>query len=162
MLDRVTGIGERIAEVVISEIGVDMTRFPTEKHISKWAGVCPGNNESGGRRRSGKTTKGNRAVRAALTQAAWVAVRQKGTYLALAYERMKGRMGAKKAIVAIAHKMLVMIYHMLSKREEYREPEIATSQHRAVADERARLLHKLSQLGVTVTIKEVAEVSDAA
>ena len=162
MLDRMTGIGERIAEVVISEIGVDMSRFPSEKQISKWAGLCPGNNESGGRRRSGKTTKGNRAVRAALTQAAWVAVRKKGSYLALIYERMKGRMGAKKAIVAIAHKMLVMIYQMLRKREAYREPELATYQRRAVADERARLLHKLSQLGVKVTIEEIAEVSGAA
>lgn len=162
MLDEITGVGERIAEVIISEIGVDMSRFPSAGHLSSWAGVSPGNNQSGGRRRSGKTTKGDRALKAALTQAAWAASRKKGSYLAMRYEQWKGRLGAKRAIVAIAHKILVIIYEMLSKREGYREGDVKQYTERCVEQERARLLRKLTQLGVKVTIEEIAEIPDAA
>ena len=161
-LDEITGIGERIAEVIIAEIGVDMSRFASEKHLSKWAGLAPGNNESGGRRRSGRTTKGNRALKTAIVQAAWAAVRKKGSYLAMLYERWKGRLGGKRAIVAVGHRMLEIIYHMLSRREGYREQDFKALGQRSVEDERARLVRKLNALGVRVTIEELPQLPDAA
>jgi transposase len=162
LLDEITGIGPEVAQVIVSEIGMDMSRFPSAKHLSSWAGVCPGNNESAGKRRSGKTTKGNVALKTALTQAAWGASRKKGTYLAITYDRFKARLGPKRAIVAIAHKILVIVYHMLSKREAYREVEITEMFRRPVEQERARLIAKLRDLGVTVTVEEIVVTSDAA
>lgn len=159
LVDTMTGIGERIAEVVISEIGVEMERFPSEKHLASWAGLSPGNNQSGGRRHSGKTTKGNRAVRAALTQAAWVAVRKRGSYFASVYQRLSGRLGAKRAIVAVAHKMLRMIYAMLSDHEAYREPDpVAFEKHHA-EKYRQRLVSKLQRLGLKVTLEEISDAA---
>ena len=162
LLDEITGVGVEVAQVIVSEIGTDMSRFPSAKHLASWAGVCPGNNESAGKRRSGKTTKGNVALKTALTQAAWGASRKKGTYLAVRFARFKAHLGQKRAIVAIAHKILVIIYQMLSKREAYREEAIAELFRRPVEQERARLIAKLEELGVTVTIEQVAASSAAA
>jgi transposase len=156
LLDEITGVGVEVAEVILSEIGLDMSRFPSAKHLASWAGVCPGNNESAGKRRSGKTTKGNMALKAALTQAAWGASRRKGTYLASQYDRLKARLGQKRAIVAIAHKMLGIVYEMLTKREAYREIDVAQIARRSVEHERARLIKKLQALGVSVTVEEAA------
>ncbi len=121
LLQTIPGIGLRVAEVIVSEIGVDMTRFPTDAHLASWAGVCPGNNESAGKRRSGQTTKGSPYLRAALTQAAWAAAHTKNTYLAAQYHRLIKRMGKNKALVAVAHSLLVIIYHVLAQRAGYRE-----------------------------------------
>jgi transposase len=162
LLMEVTGIGERVAEVILSEIGTDMSRFPSAAHLSSWAGLCPGNNESGGKRRSGKTTKGNRALKTALTQAAWAASRTKGSFLALRYQQLKQRLGAKRAIVAIAHKILVMLYQMLSTRAAYREPQLTPESPRAVETQRARLVAQLARLGFKVTVEEVTDIEDAA
>ena len=96
LLQTIPGIGLRVAEVIVSEIGVDMSRFPTDAHLASWAGVCPGNNESAGRRRSGQTTKGSPYLRAAITQAAWAAAHTKNTYLAAQYHRLIKRMGKTK------------------------------------------------------------------
>jgi transposase len=161
-LDEMTGIGQRIAEVIIAEIGIDMGRFPSEKHLSKWAGLAPGNNASGGRRRSGRTTKGNQALRTALVQAAWVAVRKKESYFGVLYGRWKGRLGSKRAIIAVAHRMLEIIYHMLSRREGYHEVDLKAMGARSVEYERERLVRKLTALGVNVTIEERADIPDAA
>ena len=161
-LDEVTGIGQRIAEVIVAEIGIDMERFPSEKHLSKWAGLAPGNNASGGRRRSGRTTKGNHALRTALVQAAWVAARKKESYFGVLYQRWKGRLGSKRAIIAVAHRMLEIIYHMLSRREGYHEVDLQAMGARSVAYERERLVRKLTALGVTVTIEQRTDIPDAA
>lgn len=161
-LDEMTGIGQRIAEVIIAELGIDMGRFPSEKHLSKWAGLAPGNNASGGRRRSGRTTKGNQALRTALVQAAWVAVRKKESYFGVLYQRWKGRLGNKRAIIAVAHRMLDIIYHMLSRREGYHEVDLKAIGARSVEYERERLVRKLIALGVNVTIEERADIPDAA
>ena len=162
LLDEITGVGVEIAQVIVAEIGIDMSRFPSAKHLASWAGVCPGNNESAGKRRSGKTTKGNVALKTALTQAAWGASRKKGTALAIKFDRFKVRLGQKRAIVATAHKILEIVYQMLSKREAYREEVISEMLRRPVEHERARLIARLKDLGVTVTIEEVVATSEAA
>jgi transposase len=100
LLQTIPGVGERVAEAIVSEIGVDMSRFPTDAHLASWAGVCPGNHESAGKRKSGKTTKGNIHLRAALTQAAWAATHTKQTYLAAQYRRLVKPRGKKRALVA--------------------------------------------------------------
>jgi transposase len=96
-LETIPGVGRRVAEVVVAELGVDMGQFPTARHLASWAGMCPGNNESAGKRRSGKTTKGSRWLRAALVQAAHAAGRSKGTYLGSQYRRLAARRGAGRS-----------------------------------------------------------------
>jgi transposase len=108
LLQTIPGIGLRVAEVIISEIGVDMARCTTDAHPASWAGVCPGNNESAGKRRSGQTTKGSPYLRAAITEAAWAAAHTKNTYLAAQYHRLIKRMGKNKALVGVAHSLLVI------------------------------------------------------
>jgi transposase len=120
LLDTIPGVARRTAEVIVAEIGTDMSRFPSADDLSAWAGVAPGNHESAGKRYSGKTRKGNQTLRTALTQAAHAATRTK-TYLAAQYRRLAGRRGKKRAILAVAHSILVMAYHMLTRKEPYRE-----------------------------------------
>lgn len=121
LLVTVTGVKQRVAEVVISEIGVDMSRFPTHRHCASWTALCPGNNESAGKRKSGKTRKGNRWLRRTLLEAAWAASRAKGTYLYALYHRLARRRGKKKASVAVAHTILVICYHILKDKVPYHE-----------------------------------------
>jgi transposase len=120
-LDGIPGISRTNAEQILCETGIDMSRFPTDKHIASWAALCPGNNETGGKRKSGKTRKGNMALKAALTQAAISASRTKGTYFNAMYHRLAARRGKNKAIVAVAHAVLVAIYHMLKDGSSYRD-----------------------------------------
>lgn len=120
-LQGIPGIGERAAEVIVAEIGTDMTAFPTPGHLSSWAGMCPGNNESAGKRRSGKTTKGNQWLRTMLVQAAWAAVHSKRTIFSVMYQRWAKRLGRKKALVAVGHKILVIIWHLLKRETVYLE-----------------------------------------
>jgi transposase len=149
-LDTIPGIARATAEIIVAEIGTDMSRFPSAAHLSAWAGVAPGNNESAGKRRSGKTRKGDRPLGVALNQAAHGAAHTKNTYLAAQYHRLAARRGKKKAIVAVAHSILVIAYHLISRKEDYRElggdyfdkrrPE-ATAKH---------LIKRLEALGYTV------------
>jgi transposase len=117
----VPGLGSRATEVVVAELGPDMAPSPTPGHLSSWAGLCPGNDQSAGKRRSGKTTKGSQWLRTTLVQAAWAASRTKGTVFGACYQRWSKRMGKKKALVAVAHKILVVIWHLLKKGTAYRE-----------------------------------------
>jgi transposase len=123
-LQGIPGVGERAAEVILGEIGPDVETFPTAGHLSSWAGLCPGNDESAGERRSGKTTKGSQWLRTALVQVSWAASRAKGTIFQACYQRWAKRLGRKKALVAVAHKILVVIWHLLKKGTDYRERQV--------------------------------------
>ncbi len=159
LLDTIPGIGETVAQIIVAEIGVNMERFPTANHLASWAGMCPGNNESAGKRKSGKTTKGSRYLRTALVQAAWAASHQKGTYLAAQYKRLVKRMGKKKALVAVGHSILVMVYHVLQNRTSYQELGGDYFDRRHVDRQRKRLIRQLESLGVKVTVEEVNEAA---
>jgi transposase len=121
LIDDIPGIGVRSAQVILACIGTDMSRFPTSSHISSWAGICPGNNESAGKRRKAKTTKGNPLLRTTLIQCAKAAAKTKDTYLSAQYHRIAARRGANKAAVAVAHTMLIIIYCMLKNHLPYQE-----------------------------------------
>lgn len=155
LLDTIPGIAETVAQIIVSEIGADMQQFPSDRHLASWAGRCPGNNESAGKRKNGKTTKGNRYLRAALVQAAWVASHQKGTYLAAQYQRLVKRMGKKKALVAVGHSILVIVYHVLTNRASYQELGGDYFERRNVEKQRNRLIRQLESLGLKVTVEEI-------
>lgn len=159
LLQTIPGIGLRVAEVIISEIGVDMKRFPTDAHLASWAGVCPGTNESAGKRRSGQTTKGSPYLRAAITQAAWAASHTKNTYLAAQYHRLIKRMGKNKALVAVAHSLLVIVYHVLAQRADYRElgGDYFDRQHQQTQQQ--RLVKRLEAMGLKVTVEALPEAA---
>lgn len=121
LLDTIPGVDRWTAEVILAEIGLDMSRFPTADHLASWAGLAPGNNQSGGKRYSGRTTKGNQSLSSIMVQAAWSAVRTKDTFLKARYHRLAARRGKKRAIVAVAHSMLVSVWHILTFRQPYQE-----------------------------------------
>lgn len=121
VLDEVHGLGRRTAQEVLAEIGLDMSRFPTAAHLSSWAKLCPGNNMSAGKRKSGRTGHGNPWLRSALVEAAWAASRARNTYLSAQYHRLAARCGAKRAVVAVAHTILVTIYHLLRRGTTYQD-----------------------------------------
>lgn len=154
LLDTIPGVAHQTAEIIVSEIGIDMSRFPTAKNLAAWAGVAPGNNESAGKRRSGKTRKGNKPLGAALTQAAQAAAHTKNTYLAAQFQRLSGRRGKKKAIVAVAHSILVIAYHLIQRKEQYRElggNYFDQRNHEAVSK---RLVKRLQKLGYQVSLQQ--------
>lgn len=152
LLDTIPGVNERTAEVIIAEVGLDMGRFATHKHLAAWSGVAPGSNESAGKRYSGRTKPGNKTLRAALSQAAWAAGRTKDTYLSTQFKRLVIRRGKKRAIVAVAHSIIVIAYHILSKREPYRD--LGADYFDQYKKERTinRLINRLNDLGVEVDI----------
>jgi transposase len=121
LLDTIPGIDRQTAEVILAEIGIDMSQFPDDTQLAAWSGLAPGNKESAGRRYSGRTRKGNHTLKTTLVQASWAAVRTKGTFLKARFHRLASRRGKKRAIVAIAHSILVSIWHMLSKGIPYHE-----------------------------------------
>lgn len=121
LLSTIPGVQEQVGYALLAEIGRDMSQFPTAAHLASWAGLCPGNNESAGKRKSGKTTKGNRWLRRCLSQAAWAASRTKDTYLSAQFRQIARRRGSKRAIVAVAHTILVIAYYVLKDREAYKE-----------------------------------------
>jgi transposase len=120
-VETIPGVGHVTAQALVAEIGVEMKRFPTAGHLASWAGICPGNHESAGKRKSGKTRPGNRWLRRTLIQAAWAAARSKGTYLRSHYYRIAARRGRKRAIVAVAHTILTIYWHLISRSTNYLE-----------------------------------------
>ena len=159
LLQTVPGVGQRIAEVILAEIGVDMRRFPTAAHLASWAGMCPGNNESAGKRKSGKTRKGDRYLRTALIEAAWAASHSRNTYLASLYARIARRRGAKKAAVAVGHSILVAVWHILRKGVPY--ADLGPSHFDRLNTERLtrHYLRRLEDLGLQVTVQPLPEAA---
>jgi len=121
LLDTIPGVNKKTAEELIAELGVNMVQFPDDKHLYSWAGMCPGNNESAGKHKSGKTTKGSKWLKSALTEAAWAAGRTKGTYMRSHYRRLASRRGKKRALVAVGHTILVIVYHVMKNYKPYYE-----------------------------------------
>ena len=151
-LDAIPGVGRRTAEVVIAEIGVDMRQFPTARHLASWAGLCPGTHESAGKRRAVRTGKGNRWVRAALIEAALAAVNVRDSALAARYRRLVRHRGHKKAIVAVAHKMLTTAYVLLADGRTYQEPGAGYYDARSKERVIRRAVHALERQGYRVTL----------
>jgi transposase len=150
-IDAMPGFGRRTAEIVVAEIGIDLSRFPSFKHLASWVGLCPGNDESAGKRRSGKTRRGNVWLRSALIEAAHAASRSKDTYLAAHYHRIAARRGKKKAIVALAHTLLTIVYYLITRDRDYDDLGAEyLDQHDREHTER-RLIRRLESFGYTVT-----------
>jgi transposase len=159
LLDSIPGINQRSAEGILAEIGIDMTRFPTAGHLASWAGMCPGNHESAGKRLSGKTCKGSPWLRNLLVEAAHAAARSKNTYLSALYHRIKARGGAKQALIAVGHAILVAIYHMLSRAQSYQDlGGNYFDEHDRKAVEK-RLVRRLEKLGYQVSLEPVTQVA---
>ena len=149
---RLPGIGRRSAEQILAEIGTDMSRFPTHRHLSSWAKLCPGNNESAGKSRSGWTGKGNAYLRAALVEAAWGAARSKDSYFAAQYARLKTRRGTRRAAVAVAHSLLIVIYHLLRDGTLYQDLGAAFLDQRQQETVVRHSVKRLQRLGFQVTL----------
>jgi transposase len=152
-LDTVVGIHRRTAEVVLAELGHDLRRFPTAKHLASWAGLCPGNHESGGKRLRGQTRQGNPALRRVLVEAAHAAAHTKHTYLSAQYHRLARRLGKKKALIAVAHSLLVIIYQVLTEDVDYQELGGNYFDERDRQAVEKRLVRRLEQLGYRVTLE---------
>ena len=157
LLDTIPGVNRRTAEVVLAEIGPDMSQFSSPGRLASWAGLCPGNNESAGKHFSGKTRKGSKWLRMALVESAQAAARTKNTYLAAQYARIKGRHGHRKAIIAVAHSILVIAYHLLERRQPYNElgGDYFIERQQKDAYER-RLVKQLERMGYDVNLTERA------
>jgi len=155
LLDALPGIGPRVAEIIIAELGTDMSRFPSAAHAASWVRLAPRQNESAGKRQAIRIGKGNRYLRAALLQAAWAAIKNKDSFLAAYYRRLAARRGAKKAIVAVAHKLLVIAYTVLKTGELYQERGAAALDERQKDRLLARMQRRIAQLGYKVNLEPI-------
>jgi transposase len=159
LLDQVPGVNETVAWTVIAELGIDMGVFPTAAHVASWAGMCPGTNESAGKQKSGQTRKGNRYLRRVLLQAAWAATRQKDSYLRAFFYRLQHRRGWGKAIIALGHKLLRIIYEIIKTRTPYYE--LGANYYDQLNPEKTigRLVARLERLGVQVEVRPQAQAN---
>ena len=160
-IDTVTGVGRVVAEGIVSEVGTDMSRFRSADHLSAWAGVAPGNHQSGGRRLSGRIRHGNQHLRRLLVQAAHAAAHTKGTYLAAQYQRIAARRGKKRAIIAVAHSILVIVYHLISRKEDYKELGGNYFDERKPEATIRRLVSRLTLLGYHVELNPATSATAA-
>ncbi len=156
LLDSIPGIGPRVAEVISAEIGIEMALvFADAAHLASWAGICPGNKATGGKRLSGRTRKGNTYLRAALVQAAWGASLKRDCYLSSQFQRLVKRLGRKKALVAVAHSLLVISFHVLQNDQTYTELGGDYFDRHHVEQQREYYLRRLQMLGLKVTVEEL-------
>ncbi|WP_307681456.1 IS110 family transposase [Thermoanaerobacter pentosaceus] len=153
LLDTIPGVGRRTAEQIIAEIGTNMEQFPSAAHLCSWAGLCPGHNESAGKQKSARTRKGNQKLRSSLIEAARAASRAKDTYLSSQYHRIAARRGANRAAVAVAHSILIIVYHILKRKQPYIElgPTYYEEKKRNMIIRQS--LKKLESLGLKVTVE---------
>jgi len=159
LLVSIPGVAAETAACILGEIGVDMRCFPTAAHLASWAGVCPGNRESAGKRLSGQTTKGNKRLKAALAEVVWVLSHMKDNYLSAQYHRLARRLGKPKAVMAVAHSLLVIIYHLLRDKQPYRDLGATFFEAREKERVVKGALRRLENLGYTVTLQSPEEVS---
>lgn len=156
LLETIPGVGKDGAAYILAEIGNDMSRFPNEQHLASWAGVSPGSNESGGKKKSTRTTHGDKYLKSMLTQFAWAATRTKKTYLRSKYDSLVGRRGKKRALVAIGHKILIAAYFILKDKTPYKELGAEYLDNRKKDRQIQRYLDKLKELGVEINKEMVA------
>lgn len=161
-LDAVPGIGRRTAEIIVTEIGPTVERFPTARHLAAWAGVAPGNRESAGKQKRARTRRGNAWLKAALTEAAWAAVRCKTGYLPAQYARLAGRRGRKRAIVAVAHTLVHIVYHMIATGSSYQDLGGDYFEQRDRDGAERRALATLKRLGYRVELHATEVTPEAA
>lgn len=154
LLDTIPGVSQRTAEILIAEIGTDMSRFPSAKHLASWAGMCPGHHESAGKRLSGKTRKGSRWLRQVLVEIAHVAAKTKDTYLAAQYRRIAARRGKKRALIALGHTVLVIAYQLLTRQQPYHDLGVAYFDKLEQNRVKRRLVHRLERMGYEVVLQQ--------
>jgi transposase len=155
LLDTAPGVDKKVAQAVLAEMGINPHQFPSADHFAAWAGVTPGNHQSGGKRYSGRIREGNRALRTTLLQAAWAAVRSKGTYLSALYHRLTARRGKKRAIIAVARHLAISFYHMLDRQQPYHELGTDYLDQRTKGVKVDRLLRLLHKLGYAAIIEPI-------
>ena len=159
LLTTIPGVDWKIAVVIVAELGPDMSHFPNANHAAAWSGLAPGNHESAGKRYSGKTKPGNQALKTILSQAAWAAARTKNTYLSAQYRQLVRRRGKKRAIIAVAHSIIISAYHMLSRHQVYRDLGDNYFDERKKAAVVNRLSRRLSKLGYSVRLEPLVEAA---
>ncbi len=160
-LDTIPGVGVAAAQQIVAEMGADMSLFPTAGHLAAWAGVAPGNHQSAGKTLSRRTRQGNRSLKRVLVEAAYAASKVKGSYLCAQYQRLVGRRGQKRAIVAVAHSILVIAYHLIQRDEDYKDLGSDYFDVRQPAKTAQRLVSRLQQLGYAVELPVLMEVAAA-
>lgn len=156
LLDTIPGVDSRAAQTILAEIGPDMSIFPTAGHLASWAGMCPGQRDSAGKRGSGKTRKGSKWLRAALVQSARAATRTKGTYLREHYVQIRRRRGDARAVVAVGHEILIAAYRVLETGQPYLDPGPAVVAQRTIDRSRRRAVDSLRRLGYDVLLTPAA------
>ena len=159
LVQTIPGVGPRTAQVILAEIGVDMSRFPSEDHLSSWAGMAPGNNASGGKKKPAPTNHGSPWLKAALAEAAWAASHCKAGYLPAQFRHLASRRGRKRAIVAVGHSILVIVYHLLSEHKPYVDlgGDYSDQRNRVVVERRA--VKRLESLGYKVTLESARSIA---
>jgi len=156
ILDTIPGVDKKVAEAIVAEIGVDMSHFPSSRHLASWAGVCPGNNESAGKRKSGKTRQGDKWLKRYLIEAAFAISHTKDNYLSALYHRIAHRRGAKKAIMAVAHAIIVIVYNIIAKKLPYIEFGADYFDRLRESYIKHNSIKRLESLGYEVTLKSLA------
>ena len=156
LADTIPGVAQNTAELLVAEIGTDMSRFPSASHLAKWARVCPGNNESAGKKLSGRTGRSNPWLRTALVQAANAAVRCKSSYLRVIYRRLAARRGRKKALIAVAHRIVIALYHMFKKQEPYQDLGINYLSNQSTKHSVKRLHSQARKLGYQLELTPIS------